>query len=317
MFPAIDAIRQRAASVSRRIIYPNPQDGRVFEAIGIVSQQRIAHPILLGDRVRIESELRTRGLSPPDIEIVEPDALRAARYADILLDGLRAQGFQKSEALEKLKIPIEYAAAMVRAGDADGLVAGPESPVGQARLEAAVGLSPGAGPRCRCFLIAPSDDGPRNAFLIVDGISHATPRPLELAEIALQACRCSRRLFQSQPRVGFLAPSVVASLGRHNRFRSASETLEGRVNEAIDTLLVRDAALGVDRQLHTGIPANGTTDIYILADRQPGRPQLESAFEGARVVGPILTGFEAPANALGLVCSVEDVIDVTAITSLS
>jgi phosphate acetyltransferase len=317
MFPAIDEIRQRAASFSRRIVYSNPQDERVLEALGAISRKRIARPVLIGDRPGIESQLRTRGLSPVDVEIVDPDSGRADVYVDVLLEGLRAQGFQRSELLQKLKDPTEFAVAMVRAGDAHGLVAGPGSTDGQRRLEGASGLSVGRGTRCRCFLVA-FPEGGRNAIVIADGTALATPRPFELAEIALEACRCSRELLQSELRVGFLAPSVVAPLGRRNRFDSAHDLLEGRVEQAINTLGARDAGLELDRQLHTCFPSNGTSNIYVLTDRQPGdyRCQLECAFEGARVVGPILRGFDTSVNELGIGCGVEDVIDLSAITVL-
>ncbi len=318
-YPAIDEIRQRAASVSRRIVYPNPQDKRVLEAIGTISRQGIARPILLGDAAEIDTELRGRGLFGVGIEVVDPDSGRAQAYADILLEDLRAQGFLKRELREKLKDPTEYAAAMVRAGDADGLVAGPVSIEGHTGLEAVAGLGIGQGVGCRCFLLALPEWGGRDALLIADGMAMATPRPFELAEIALEACRCGRELFQRESTVGFIAPSVVASLSRRNRFESAVDLLEGRVHQAIDTLRARDSDLAVDRKLHSRLGSNGSSNTYVLADRQPGNPrfQLESGFEGARVVGPFLRGLSGPANVLGMGCSVEDVIDISAITALS
>ena len=119
--------------------------------------------------------------------------------------------------------------------------------------------------------------------------------------------------------MGFLAPSVVASLEQRNRFESAADMLEGRVKQAIDTLRAREASLEVDRQLHKEVSYDSTANTYVLADRHPGNHQssLENAFKGARVVGPILRGFDIPANELGMGCSVEDVIDVSAITVLS
>ena len=238
-------------------------------------------------------------------------------YIDILLEDLRAQGFQRFELRQKLKDPTEYAAAMVRAGDAHGLIAGPGTTEGQRRLEGAAGLSIGGGIRCRCFLVA-FPEGNRNALLIADGMDQATPRPFELAEIAREACRCSRELLQSELQVGFLALSVVASLERRNKFESALDMLEGRVEQAISTLEAREAGLEIDRQLHIGFPADGVSNIYVLADRGPGNHQyeLEREFEGCRVVGPILRGFDISVNELGMECSVEDVIDLSAITIL-
>ena len=237
MFPAIDEIRRRARSLSRRIVYTNPADVRVLEAAGTIAQLEIAHPILLGDRARTERELRIRGVRRGDIEIAGPDPAATRKYVEILLEDLRAQGVRAVELEEKLGDPIEYAAAMVRAGDADGLIAGPGSGKESQRLGRSLALDVrGMSSACRCFLVIPPPDGQSEALLFADGLNMATPSGHELAEIALEASRCGRKLFGFEPRVGFIAPSVVASLERPNRFESAGNTLGGRVEEAIATL---------------------------------------------------------------------------------
>ena len=318
MYPAIEEIRRRASSVSRRIVYPSP-DERVIQALGTILQDGVALPILLGNKPSIESELRRHRLSESGLEVVDPNSERPDGYVDIMLETLRAQGIQQTELRQRLKDPAEYALAMVRGGDAHGLVAGPAAPERRKRRDGAVGLNAGRGRPCRCFLVALPEDDPRNALLFADGMTVAAPRPFELAEIALEACRCVRELFQTESKVGFLAPSVVASLGRQNKFDSAADLLECRVEQAIDTLQARDADLAVDRKLYSRIPTDGSSNIYVFVDRQPGNPgyQIGEMFDGARVVGPFIRGLDRPLNEVGIGCSVQDVIDITAITVLS
>ena len=320
MFPAIDEIRQRARSLSRRIVYPNPADVRVLEAAGTISQLEIAHPILLGDLVWIERELRIRGIRRGDIEVVEPAPAATRKYVELLLEDLRAQGVRAVELEEKLGDPIEYAAAMVRAGDADGLIAGPGSGKEGERLGRTLALDvSGMSSACRCFLVIPPPGRQSEALLFADGLNMATLAGHELAGIALEASRCGRRLFGFEPRVGFIAPSVVASLERPNRFESAGDTLGGRVEEAIATLKARDSHLAVDRQLHSRVLSDGLSNTYVFADSQPDNLQydLEKSFEGSRVIGPLLQGLDTPANELSAGCTVEDVIDISAITILA
>ena len=319
MFPAIDEIRQRARALSRRIVYTNPADVRVLEAAGTISQLEIAHPILLGDLVWIERELRIRRIARGDIEVVEPAPATTRKYVEILLEDFRAQGVRAVELEEKLGDPIEYATAMVLAGDADGLVAGPGSGKESRGLRQTRALNvSGMSSAWRCFLVIRPPGGQSKALLFADGLNMATPAGHELAEIALEASRCGRNLFGYEPRVGFIAPSVVASLKRPNRFESAGDTLGGRVEEAIATLKARDSDLAVDRQLHSWVPSDGLSNTYVFADSQPGNLQydLEKSFGASRVIGPLLQGLDTPANELGAGCTVEDVIDISAITIL-
>src|SRR5262249_4934217 len=108
--------RERAAQRPKRIVYPEGGDPRVVQAAGRASNAGIARPILIGTVSAVYDRA--------SFEIIEPTAEARAKYAQLLLPDWRSRGITESEAQTRLENPMYFAAAMVRAGDADGMVGG-------------------------------------------------------------------------------------------------------------------------------------------------------------------------------------------------
>jgi phosphate acetyltransferase len=317
----LSQLRERASSYPRRIVFPEAEDSRVLQAARTIADHKIAIPLLIGLPDRISDKARTVGLSLNGIEIIKHSAERSEKYASMLYTDWRARGVTEVETNERLRNPIYFATAMVRANDADGFVGGVATTTADTVRAAihCIGLREGSSSVSSFFLMIL----PGTALVFADCAVIPFPSVTQLAEIALDAAQNTRKFLNVEPKVAFLSFSTRGS-AKHpslDRIREAVATAKVRASGiAIDGELQVDAALipEISNSKAPGSAVGGRANTLIFPDLQSGNIgyKLVERLAGARAVGPILQGLKKPANDLSRGCSIEDIIDVTAITAL-
>ena len=120
----IDSIKKRAKQNKKTIVLPETADMRTLEAAHKILQEGIADIILVGDKQTIIK--KADGLDLTDAKFVDPyDCDKLNDYVSILVELRKKKGMTPEEAKELLLTNVLYfGCIMVKAGDADGMVAG-------------------------------------------------------------------------------------------------------------------------------------------------------------------------------------------------
>ena len=216
---------------------------------------------------------------------------------------------------------------MVRQGDAGGEVAGATSTTGNV-LKAAfqtVGTAPGIKTVSSYFFMITKTPtfGENGIILFADCAVNPNPDAQALAEIAVATARNCKSFLDVDARVAMLSFSTKGSAahGDVDKVLAAIEIAK-KIDPAlqIDGELQADAALlpKVGEKKAPGSPVAGKANVLIFPDLDAGNIgyKLVERVAGAEAIGPVIQGLAKPVNDLSRGCSVDDIVNVVAITAV-
>jgi malate dehydrogenase (oxaloacetate-decarboxylating)(NADP+) len=310
----------RAQKSPRRIVFPEGAETQVLRASQILQDQHIARPILLGDPAVVQGRIRELGLDLGDIEVVNPATSPHHDVCAQTLYELRARrGLSTYRAALLARDPLYYGLWLVRSGQADGLVCGvhrsyPE--VIRPTLQL-MPLRPGVRRASGMYAMILQD----RVLFFADATVNIDPTAEDLAEIARLSSEAARDLFHVTPRVAMLSFSNFGEVQHPAciKVRQAVEILRREVPDLlVDGEMMADTAL-VPEIATESFPTSrlaGDANVLVFPDLQSGNIayKLTHLLAGADLVGPIILGLEHPVNAVNHYSTVDEIVNMTAVT---
>jgi len=315
------SVINQAKAQPKRIVFPEGREERVLRAAEILREEQICEPILIGSDREIRHRAEEFGISLDGIEIVDQRTSdKRVYYRKELMNLRRRKGVTEADAERLLMRRSYFGVMMVRMGDAHGLVAGitksyPESI--RPSLEV-IGKAEGHQLAAGVYMIIQD----RRVLFFADGAVNFNPSAEELADICALGASTAQ-WFGYEPRVAVLSYSNFGSVRNADADRlsqAVSLARERMPDVQVDGEMQADIALDPAKR-SSRFPFSTLEDeanvlIFPSLDAAHIAVRLMGSVGGASVVGPILMGMRSAVNFTTPTATVEDVINLTAITVL-
>jgi len=322
----LEKIREKASKNLKKIVLPESDDERTMEAVEYILDKKIAKLVVIGnDLVRKRNKSKNTDL----LEILNPATYKgidkmAAEYYELR----KIKGMTPEEAMHVVSTDyLTFAAMLVRQDTADGFVAGANHTTPDViraalrclTIDREIAVVSGAFlmevPNCKY--------GDGGVFIFADCGVNPQPNARQLSGIAVASATLFQKLVGKRPVVAFLSYSSKGS---------AEGELVDKIREAVNRAkeiapdLLIDGEFQADSAIVPEIakikcgdnPVAGHANVLIFPNLDSGNIsyKLTQRLANARAVGPLLTGFRKPCSDLSRGCSVEDIVDAVAVTSV-
>jgi phosphate acetyltransferase len=322
-------IREKASKMGKTIVLPEGTEERTLQAIKGIIDQKIAHPILLGDESEIKGLASKIGADLTGAEIINPE--QAPFFDDFVqtfYEMRKNKGVDLDKAKKTMLNPLFFASMMVKAGKADGEVAGAENTTGNVLRPALqiIKTAPGISSVSGAFIvIVPNCEfGANGTFVFADCAVTIDPTAEELAAFAKASVATATDLCGiKEPHIGMLSFSTKGSASHAmvDKVTQATAIAKEKYPELkIDGEFQFDAAIvpKVGASKAPGSDVAGQCNVLIFPDINSGNIgyKIAQRLGKAEAIGPILQGIAKPVNDLSRGCSVEDIVNVVAMTAV-
>jgi malate dehydrogenase (oxaloacetate-decarboxylating)(NADP+) len=314
-------LHDRAKVAPKRVVFAEADHLDVLKAAQIVYEEGIAHPILLGNKMRIR-ELRSVIEFNAPLEIIDPKESEQAeareRYAVLFWEAQNRKGYTLYDAKRLMRERNYFASMMIKNGDADAMISGYSrnyrsvvKPILETTSKAK-GVS-----RVAATNLMLTKSGP---LFLADTTINVEPSAKELAKIAQMSGQMVK-MFGLEPVIAMLSFSNFGS----SRFPQAQKVTEAVSilhrsfpDLTVDGPIQSDFALNKEL-LQKGFPfsnlSNKKVNVLVFPNLDAANItyKLMKELNEALSIGPILMGLSEPIHILQLGASVAEIVNMSAL----
>ena len=324
----MNQIVERAKANKQRIVLPEGTEERTLKAANQLLADEVADLILIGNPEEIMGLAKEWGLENiGKATIINPaDHPKKEEYAQLLCELRKKKGMTIEEARAVVENPLYLGCLIIKAGDADGQLAGAKNTTGDVLRPALQIIKTTPGITCvsgGMLLLTQAPECGENGVLFVGDVA-VTPMPdaNQLAQIAVCTAQTAQAVAGLDPRVAMLSFSTKGS-AKHEVVDKVTEALaiakEMAPELKIEGELQADAALvpRIGQSKAPGSEIAGYANVLVFPCLEVGNIayKLVERLGHATAIGPVLQGIARPVNDLSRGCSIDDIYNMVAITA--
>ncbi|MFC5269203.1 NADP-dependent malic enzyme [Adhaeribacter terreus] len=316
----MNRIIAQAKQHPKRVVFAEADHVKILKAAQIVKDQKIAQPILLGNRKKIERIIAENNLDLSECVIIDPfeEDEKREKFAQILFDKRKRKGLSLFESRRLVRDRIYFGSLMVELNEADALISGLTRDYSKTISPAlqVIGVEEGVNKVAGMYIILSK----KEPYFFADTTVNVNPTTEELCDIIGLTARAVR-FFDTEPRIAVLSYSNFGSNSGEmpEKARKAAEMAKQRYPSVIiDGEMQANTALNCDL-LKEHYPfselAEKGANTLVFPDLTSGNIAYKVLQEigGAEAIGPVLMGMRKPVHILQLGSSIREIVNMVAI----
>ena len=306
----------KAKSKPQRVVFTEGNYLSVIKAASHVQEQKLAIPMLLGDKNRISAMMKEIGLDA-DIQIIDPKSKEQSglveTFADQLWEKRNRHGMNKTEAHKKMLNRDYFGGMMVQNDMADALITGYSKKYSTA-FESVLHTVGSKGHFAAALTIFVTSRGP---LFLADTALNPDPTEEELEKIVLMSSALVRR-FGETPRVALISYSNFGSskLATSRKMRNVVQAVHKKYPHlCVDGELQADLALN-NELLKKDFPFSKLADkpantlIFPNLDSGNTAYKLIKEMYSPTMIGPVLLGMDKAVHIIPMNASYDEIINL-------
>jgi phosphate acetyltransferase len=298
-----------------RIVFVEGEDERILQASSIISKQRIARIILLGNIDKIISKIQSLKLRF-NVSIIDPKtAVEKEFYAQKLYGLRRKKGLKIKDAEKLVNNPNYFACMMLYCGDCDAVLSGAVYSTPEMLRPAFQIIKPEKNVKkaSGAILLKVKE----KEYLFADCSVQENPGAEDLAEIAKLSAKSFEKIIGKKSR--------IAMLSYHTRSPGGNSEFFGKVRKAAE--IAKKSGLNVEGEIQLDAAIDKRTalrknvkfidaNVLIFPNLDAGNIgyKLVKILASAKMTGVIIQGLSKPVNNLSRGCSADDIVNLAEAT---
>jgi len=310
----------RARKDPKRVVFAEADNIKILKAIQVLRDEKIAIPVLLGRKDKIQDLIEEHNLDLSGLTIVDPyeDEARLEEFGRMLFEKRKRKGLTLKECIRLMKDRNYFGSMMVEIGQADALISGLTKDYPKTILPAlhVIGVKKGIDRVAGMYIMNTA----RGPYFFSDTTVNVNPSAEQLVEIVGLTAN-GVKFFDIEPRVAILS---------YSNFGSAKGEVASKTSKAAAMAKEKYPELVIEGEMQANVALNEEiqsenypfsaligkrTNTLIFPDLSSGNIayKLLSELGNAEAIGPVLLGMNKPVHILQLGSSIREIINMVAI----